>query len=163
MASGREAHAFPRKSLDRYHQNQASQPFFSGEVEPCINGRTVALGVYFGQNVDGVVSCLLSEQLGDGGWNCEAENGSVHSSFATTINVLEGLLAHSNISARWEMRRTRGCAKRSACFDPNSNPMVSGNWRTRIQEGLTLHWRTATLCQVDGIRCGRCVSFINWR
>ena len=28
------------------------------------------------------------------GWNCEAENGSVHSSFATTINVLEGLLAH---------------------------------------------------------------------
>jgi hypothetical protein len=52
------------------------------------------LGVYFGQNVDGMVSRLLGEQLGDGGWNCEAENGSVHSSFATTINVLEGLLAH---------------------------------------------------------------------
>ncbi len=25
----------------------AGQPFFSGEVEPCINGRTVTLGVYF--------------------------------------------------------------------------------------------------------------------
>lgn len=72
----------------------AGQPFFSGEVEPCINGRTVTLGIYFGQNVDGVVSRLLSEQMKDGGWNCEAENGSVRSSFDTTINVLEGLLAH---------------------------------------------------------------------
>ncbi len=72
----------------------AGQPFFSGEVEPCINGRTVTLGIYFDQDVDGVVARLLGEQLEDGGWNCEAENGSVRSSFATTINVLEGLLAH---------------------------------------------------------------------
>jgi hypothetical protein len=72
----------------------AGQPFFRGEVEPCINGRTVALGSYFGQDVDGVVARLLGEQLDDGGWNCEAENGSVRSSFATTINVLEGLLAY---------------------------------------------------------------------
>jgi hypothetical protein len=72
----------------------AGQPFFAGEVEPCINGRTVALGVYFGFDVDSIVNRLVSEQLEDGGWNCEAENGSVRSSFATTINVLEGLLAH---------------------------------------------------------------------
>jgi hypothetical protein len=72
----------------------AGQPFFNGEVEPCINGRVVTLGIYFGQDVDGVVARLLDEQLEDGGWNCEAENGSVRSSFATTINVLEGLLAH---------------------------------------------------------------------
>ncbi len=72
----------------------AGQPFFSGEVEPCINGRTVTLGVYFDENVDDIVARLLGEQLEDGGWNCEAENGSVRSSFATTINVLEGLLAH---------------------------------------------------------------------
>jgi hypothetical protein len=72
----------------------AEQPFFSGEVEPCINGRTVALGVYFGQNVHGVVARLLDEQLDDGGWNCWAEYGSVRSSFDTTINVLEGLLAY---------------------------------------------------------------------
>lgn len=72
----------------------AGQPFFDGEVEPCINGRTVTLGVYFGENVDALVERLVGEQLEDGGWNCEAENGSVRSSFATTINVLEGLLAH---------------------------------------------------------------------
>ncbi|HXY40041.1 MAG TPA: hypothetical protein VEQ10_10235 [Vicinamibacteria bacterium] len=82
------------KVRDHCRWEHAGQPFFSGEVEPCINGRTVALGVYFGENVDAVVARLIGEQLEDGGWNCEAENGSVRSSFATTINVLEGLWAH---------------------------------------------------------------------
>ena len=70
------------------------QPFFSGEVEPCINGMTVVLGSYFQQDVESVVARLLGEQLEDGGWNCEAEHGSVRSSFHTTIRVLEGLLAY---------------------------------------------------------------------
>jgi hypothetical protein len=81
---------------DHCRWEHAGQPFFSGEVEPCINGRVVTLGTYFGQEVDGVVARLLGEQLEDGGWNCEVENGSVRSSFATTINVLEGLLAHEH-------------------------------------------------------------------
>jgi hypothetical protein len=67
-------------------------PFFEGEVEPCINGRVIALGAYFGERSDRLVDRLLSEQLVDGGWNCEAERGSVRSSFHTTICVLEGLL-----------------------------------------------------------------------
>ena len=70
------------------------QRFFDGEVEPCINGKTVTLGAYFGQDVEGIVARLVGEQLEDGGWNCEAERGSLRSSFDTTINVLEGLLAH---------------------------------------------------------------------
>jgi hypothetical protein len=72
----------------------AGQPFFAGEVEPCINGMTVVLGAYFDQDVGGIVARLVDEQLEDGGWNCEVENGSVRSSFHTTIRVLEGLLAH---------------------------------------------------------------------
>ena len=52
------------------------------------------MGTCFDQDVNGLVARLLDEQLDDGGWNCEAANGSVRSSFATTINVLEGLLAH---------------------------------------------------------------------
>ena len=70
-----------------------SSPFFEGEVEPCINGRVVAIGAYFGVRSDRLVDRLLGEQLADGGWNCEAERGSVRSSFHTTICVLEGLLA----------------------------------------------------------------------
>jgi hypothetical protein len=79
---------------DKSHWEHAGQAFFSGEVEPCINGLTVVLGAYFNQNVDEIVARLLGEQQQDGGWNCEAERGSVRSSFHTTINVLEGLLIH---------------------------------------------------------------------
>ena len=69
-------------------------PFFVGEVEPCINGRVVAIGSYFGQDVHGVVDRLMGEQMADGGWNCEQQNGSTRGSFHTTINVLEGLLEY---------------------------------------------------------------------
>jgi len=65
--------------------------FFDGEVGPCINGRTIETGAYFGVDVAAVVERILAERLADGGWNCEAENGSVRSSFDTTINVLDGL------------------------------------------------------------------------
>jgi hypothetical protein len=88
-----------RSAIDRVRDNITwgpgfgDSPFFEGEVEPCINGRVVALGAYFGERSDRLVDRLLSEQLGDGGWNCEAERGSVRSSFHTTICVLEGLLA----------------------------------------------------------------------
>jgi hypothetical protein len=70
------------------------QRFFDGEVEPCINGRTAAVGAYFGVDVAGIVDRLLGEQLADGGWNCETENGSVRSSFDTTLCVLDGLLEY---------------------------------------------------------------------
>jgi hypothetical protein len=70
------------------------RPLFAGEVEPCINGRLVAIGSYFGQDVQVVVDRLLGEQMADGGWNCEQENGSTRGSFHSTINVLEGLLEH---------------------------------------------------------------------
>jgi hypothetical protein len=68
--------------------------FFEGELEPCINGQVGAVGAYFGQDIQGIVDRLLGEQLSDGGWNCEAVNGSTHSSFNTTICVLEALLEH---------------------------------------------------------------------
>jgi hypothetical protein len=90
-AAAREALALVRENCRWEHDGQR---FFDGEVEPCINGRTVALGAYFGEDVEGIVQRLLDDQLDDGGWNCDAENGSIRSSFDSTINVLEGLLAH---------------------------------------------------------------------
>jgi hypothetical protein len=69
-------------------------PFFAGEVEPCINGQVAASGAYFGQDIQRILNLLLNEQLADGGWNCEAANGSTRSSFNTTICVLEALLEY---------------------------------------------------------------------
>jgi hypothetical protein len=81
------------------------KPLFAGEVEPCINGRVVAIGAYFGQDVQGIVDRLLGQQMSDGGWNCEQENGSTRGSFHTTINVLEGLLEHERATASTEALR----------------------------------------------------------
>jgi hypothetical protein len=72
------------------HRNR----FFAGEVEACINGQVAMAGAYFGADVGPIIARLLGEQLTDGGWNCEATNGSTRSSFNTTICVLEALLEY---------------------------------------------------------------------
>jgi hypothetical protein len=76
----------------------AGQPFFEGEVEPCINGRAVLIGAYFGVDVQGIVARLVTEQMADGGWNCEQERGSTRGSFNSTICVLEGLLEYERVT-----------------------------------------------------------------
>ena len=77
------------------------EPFFRGEVEPCINGRTVTLGAYFGADVDDLVARLLADQFDDGGWNCWTEYGATVSSFDSTICVLEGLLEFEHATGGW--------------------------------------------------------------
>jgi hypothetical protein len=87
-----------RRAVSRIREQVAwehdGEPFFAGEVEPCINGKVVALGAYFGEDVSAIVDRLLGEQMSDGGWNCEQENGSTRGSFHTTIDVLDGLLEY---------------------------------------------------------------------
>ena len=93
-ASEQAQHAIGRvrdKSTWGPHHNDS--PFFEGEVEPCINGRVLAAGAYFGEASDRLVDRLLGEQLEDGGWNCDAPP-SKRSSFNSTICVLEGLLEY---------------------------------------------------------------------
>src|SRR5580704_8008813 len=77
----------------RWDEEFGKKPFFEGEVEPCINGGTLALGAYFGRPTESLACRLVAEQLDDGGWNCEAPK-SARSSFHTTICVLEGLLEY---------------------------------------------------------------------
>ena len=110
-------HERVRTAIERVRDNVTwgpyfgNSPFFDGEVEPCINGRVVALGAYFGERRDALVDRLLGEQLADGGWNCEAEQGSVRSSFHTTLCVLEGLLAFEQAFGATQQvidARTRG-------------------------------------------------------
>jgi hypothetical protein len=85
-----------RKMIDRVDKRLVfkrlnNRPFLHGETEPCINGRILGIGSYFKAPNDQLANQLLSEQLEDGGWNCEAPE-SRRSSFHTTICVLEGLL-----------------------------------------------------------------------
>jgi hypothetical protein len=100
-----------RKMIDRVHKRLVfkplkNRPFLHGETEPCINGRILALGAYFKKPNDALACQLLSEQLHDGGWNCEAFEPSAkrplsrRSSFHTTICVLEGLLEYERAGHR---------------------------------------------------------------
>jgi len=87
------------------------KPFFQGEVEPCINGRVVTIGAYYGVDMGPLVERLLGEQMPDGGWNCDQETGSTRGSFHTTICVLEGLLECERAAGGWpavKMSRERG-------------------------------------------------------
>jgi hypothetical protein len=77
----------------RWDEAFGKKPFFEGEVEPCINGGTLALGAYFGRPAEKLALRLIGEQLNDGGWNCDAPK-SARASFHTTICVLEGLLEY---------------------------------------------------------------------
>jgi hypothetical protein len=98
------ASASARRAIGLVAENgrweHAGQRFFDGEVELCINGRTIETGAYFGVGVAAVVERILAGRLADGGWNCEAGNGSVRSSFGTTINVLDGLLEFERAARR---------------------------------------------------------------
>lgn len=140
---------------DHCRWEHAGQPFFSGEVEPCINGRTVALGVYFDLDVDGIVSRLLGEQLEDGGWNCEVENGSIRSSFATTINVLEGLLAYERVhgsAAELVAARRRGeeyLLERKLFRRKSTGEIINPAW---LQFSFPTRWQYDVLRALDYFR-----------
>src|SRR5215471_19142527 len=92
----RAAIARVRERCDWDHW-QGYSPFFQGEVEPCINGRVLAIGAYFGAANHRLLQRLLGEQLPDGGWNCQAPPSQV-SSFHSTICVLEGLLEYERVN-----------------------------------------------------------------
>ena len=87
-----------------------NRPYFDGETEACINGAILAFGSYFGERCDRIVDRLLSEQLADGGWNCDAPP-STRSSFNSTIRVLEGLLEYER---RWGTATAVTDARRKA-------------------------------------------------
>jgi hypothetical protein len=62
----------------------------------CMAGTFVALGGYFcpgDRKLEAVAPHLLAQQMPDGGWNCRLRNGkgASHSSFHTTLNVLDGV------------------------------------------------------------------------
>jgi hypothetical protein len=134
---------------------EGNQPFFQGEVEPCINGMTAALGAYFGESVDAVVDRLTREQLGDGGWNCEAERGSTRSSFHTTICVLEGLLEHERATGGTSPSRDarhRGeeyLLERRLLRRKSTGDMISQDW---LQFSFPTRWYYDVLRGLDYFR-----------
>jgi hypothetical protein len=134
----------------------ADNRFFEGEVEPCINGNVVATGSYFGVDMTPLVDRLLGEQLSDGGWNCEVENGATVSSFGTTINVLEGLLEHERAiggSAGVGEARRRGeeyMLERRLFRRKSTGEVIDPTW---LEFSFPTWWHYDVLRGLDYLRC----------
>jgi hypothetical protein len=65
-------------------------------LEECVAGFALALSSWFtidDRERDRLVTEILARQMDDGGWNCRAskDRAVTHSSFHTSMNVLEGL------------------------------------------------------------------------
>ena len=66
----------------------------SQHSETCITGMVLSILAYFNyrdERLTKLVEHLLGQQMADGGWNCQSYQGATHSSFHTTLSVLEGL------------------------------------------------------------------------
>ncbi|MDQ8730901.1 squalene cyclase [Bradyrhizobium sp. LHD-71] len=129
--------------------------YWDGEVEECINGRTIADGAYFGVDISPIVQRLLNERQQDGGWNCERANGSRVSSFDTTISVLEGLLEYE--------RRVGVTPQTRAARRGGENYLLSRRLFRRLSTGEIVdtqylefshpnHWRYDILRALDYFR-----------
>jgi len=83
--------------------------------EACITGMVLSILAYFqyqDPRIDDLVTHLLERQMADWGWNCQDYKGDTHSSFHTTISVLEGLHEYQKmgkeISMNIESAQLRG-------------------------------------------------------
>jgi hypothetical protein len=131
-----------------------NRPYLHGETEPCINGRILAVGAHFDVPNDALAGRLLSEQLEDGGWNCEAPKSS-RSSFHTTINVLEGLLAFERAgrkSAEITKARERGesyLLERRLFRSLRTGKIIEKSW---LRFSFPTFWHYDVLRAVDYLR-----------
>jgi hypothetical protein len=89
--------------LDRGFYSDGGINFFSRAYwkysETCVTGMILGLLAYFrypDERIHDIAGHLTGQQMTDGGWNCDSYKGATHSSFHTTISVLEGLLEYEN-------------------------------------------------------------------
>lgn len=89
--------------------------FFSSawkHSETCVTGMILALLSYFrhpDERTHLIALHLVSQQMPDGGWNCDSYKGATHSSFHTTISVLEGLLEYESLFPEKKKIIARSC------------------------------------------------------
>jgi hypothetical protein len=94
-----------RRLLDDATWTNGGVSYWSGSdlAERCVNGMVLSLVSYFDvgdPRADSIAELLRSAVMPDGGWNCRDYQGATHSSFHTTISVLEGL-------TQWQRRTGR--------------------------------------------------------
>jgi hypothetical protein len=112
-------------------------PYWSGEVDCCINAYTLANGAWLGADVAGIAQWFLDHRMVDGGWNCEWVEGSTRSSFHSTLNALKGLLYYEGVTGGTDALRAARRAgeeyllQRRLLYSLSTGELV-GPWATRF-------------------------------
>jgi hypothetical protein len=102
-----------------------------------------------------LVDWFLSHQMADGGWNCEWVNGSIRSSFHSTLNVLKGLLDYERATGdRERTRASRQAAEeyllaRRLLYRASTGGLVAP-WAGQF--AYPFRWRYSALNAVDYFR-----------
>jgi hypothetical protein len=130
-------------------------PYWGGEVDCCINGFTLANGVWLGADVAGLADWFVRHATAEGGWNCAWVEGSVRSSVSSTLNSLFGLLELEEAGGGTE-------ASRSARHDGEEYLLRRGLFRRLttgepITEGIDVYaypfrWHYSVLRAADYFR-----------
>ncbi len=141
------------------HWEYDDLPYWGGEVDVCINSYTLAAGAWLGADVSRLVEWFPAHRLGDGGWNCEAEEGpedgrSTRSSFHSTLNAVRGLLAYEKLSGDTSMRDARHggeqyLLERRLMYRAGTDERV-GSWVTEFV--YPNRWRYSVLAALDHFR-----------
>ena len=130
-------------------------PYWEGEVDCCINGFTIANGAWLGADVAALAAWFPEHQQADGGWNCDWVEGSVRSSFHSTLNSLKGLLAYETLTGGSdELRAARHRAEeylleRHLLYTLTSGDQVA-DWATCL--AYPFRWIYSALNAVDYFR-----------
>jgi hypothetical protein len=130
-------------------------PYWGGEVDCCINAYTLANGGWLGADVSGLATWFADHRQPDGGWNCDWVEGSVRSSFHSTLNSLKGLLSYEQaIDGSDEVRSTRRSGEeflleRNLLHSKTTGEIV-GPWATRF--AYPFRWSYSAVKAVDYFR-----------
>ncbi len=90
------------------------------QSDVCVNGMFLNYACYFhtpGQALESIVDFLITEQMPDGGFNCQSnQGGAVHSSLHTTLSVLEGILEYARYGYSYRLPELERMAAESREF-----------------------------------------------
>ncbi len=102
-AENEQAQRGCRLLLDRGFYQDGGINYSTGSYkysETCVTGMVLSILAHFhypDPRLERLAEHLLRQQMPDGGWNCESYKGATHSSFHTTLSVLEGLRLYEQL------------------------------------------------------------------
>jgi len=137
------------------HWEYDGSPYWAGEVDCCINAFTLANGAWLGADVSALAVWFPEHQQADGGWNCEWVEGSVRSSFHSTLNSLKGILYFERATGGTDaLRESRKRAEeylleRRLLYALTSGEPVA-DWVTQL--AYPFRWRYTALNALDYFR-----------